>query len=208
MTPDPEPAFFVGIDWGSQSHHACVLDADDTVLGEQAFKHSCRGLVLLIDWSLARTDTGPGQVRVATEIPHGPVVDSLLDRGFPVHSIHPKQLDRFRDRFSPSGAKDDRRDARTLADAVRTDPHCLREIRALDAKVVQLREWSRVTDDLTKERTRPANRIREQLRRYCPQFLELGADLAADWTLALWKLAPTPDAARRVRPSTVAKLLK
>ena len=208
MTPHPEPAFFAGIDWGSQSHHACVLDAEGTVLGEQEFKHSGSGLGLLIDWILARTRTGPGQVRVAIEIPHGPVVDSLLDRGFPVHSIHPKQLDRFRDRFSPSGAKDDRRDARVLADAVRTDPHCLRELRALDSTLAQLREWSRMADDLTRERTRLANRIREQLWRYYPQFLELGADLAADWTLALWKLAPTPDAARRVRPSTVAKLLK
>ena len=115
MTPHPEPAFFAGIDWGSQSHHACVLDAEGAVLGEQEFKHSGSGLGLLIDWILARTRTGPGQVRVAIEIPHGPVVDSLLDRGFPVHSINPKQLDRFRDPFSPVSAKDERRDARVLA---------------------------------------------------------------------------------------------
>ena len=40
-----------------------------------------------------------------------------MDRGFAVYSINPKQLDRFRDRFSPAGAKDDSRDARVLADA-------------------------------------------------------------------------------------------
>ena len=34
-------------------------------------------------------------------------------------TLNPKQLDRFRDRFSPAGAKDDRRDARTLGDALR-----------------------------------------------------------------------------------------
>ena len=125
-----------------------------------------------------------------------------------MHSINPKQLDRFRDRFSPAGAKDDRRDARVLADAVRTDPHCLRQLQPLDPTVVELREWSRMADDLSAERNRLANRVREQLRRYYPQFLELGADLAADSTLALWQLAPTPDRARRVRPSSVAKLLK
>jgi transposase len=32
--------------------------------------------------------------------------------------------------------------------------------------------------------------------------------LAADWVLALWKLAPTPAAARRVREQTIAGLLK
>ena len=35
-----------------------------------------------------------------------------MERGFAVHALNPKQLDRFRDRFS--GAKDDRRDARVL----------------------------------------------------------------------------------------------
>ena len=38
-----------------------------------------------------------------------------MERGFTVHSVNPKQLDRFRDRWSPVGAKDDRRDAWTLA---------------------------------------------------------------------------------------------
>ena len=51
-------------------------------------------------------------VGVAIETPRGPVVESLLALGLAVHSINPKQLDRFRDRYSPAGAKDDRRDAR------------------------------------------------------------------------------------------------
>jgi hypothetical protein len=43
-----------------------------------------------------------------------------MARGFRVHAINPKQLDRFRDRFSPAGAKDESRDALFLADALRT----------------------------------------------------------------------------------------
>ena len=57
-------------------------------------------------------------IDVAIEVPHGPVVEALMEHGFVVHSLNPKQLDRFRDRFSPAGAKDDRRDARVLADAL------------------------------------------------------------------------------------------
>ena len=162
----------------------------------------------MLDWMLGCAPCEAGHVATAIETPHGPVVDSLLERGFQVFSINPKQLDRFRDRFSPAGAKDDRRDARVLADAVRTDPDCLRALDPLDAEIVELREWSRMTDELTAERTRLTNRLRDQLWRYYPQFLELKADLSAPWVLALWKLAPTPTAARRVRPSSVAKLLK
>jgi hypothetical protein len=52
---------------------------------------------------------GPGQVFVAIEVPHGPVVESLIERGFVVHAINPKQMDRFRDRFSMAGAKPEQR---------------------------------------------------------------------------------------------------
>ena len=208
MSSSSPPPCFAGIDWGSQSHHVCVLGADGTVLGEKAFPHSGEGLGQLLDWILGCAACEAKQVAVAIEIPHGPIVDGLLDRGFQVLSINPKQLDRFRDRFSPAGAKDDRRDARVLADAVRTDPNCLRVLSPLDSEIVELREWSRIADALTTQRTELTNRLREQLWRYYPQFLTLGADLSAEWVLALWKLAPSPEAARRVRPSSVAKLLK
>ena len=92
--------------------------------------------------------------------------ESLLEHGFAVHSINPKQLDRFRDRFSPAGAKDDRRDARVLASALRTDPHCLRRLEPTDPAIVELREWSRLSEELTRERVRLANRMRQQLWRY------------------------------------------
>ena len=96
-----------------------------------------------------------------------------------VYAINPKQLDRFRDRSSPAGAKDDRRDARVPASASRTDPHCLRRLESTDPTIMDLREWSRLSVDLTRKRTRLANRMREQLWRYYPQFLAVvGDDLA------------------------------
>ena len=73
---------------------------------------------------LKSTGATPDAVFVAIEVPHGPVVESLMERGFRVHAINPKQLDRFRDRFSPAGAKDDSRDAEVLADALRPSWSC------------------------------------------------------------------------------------
>ena len=208
MATHPQPTFFVGIDWGSTSHQACILASDGTVLGEKAFPHSGDGLCQLIDWILSCVSVAARFIAVAIEVPHGPVVDSLHDRGFQVFSINPKQLDRFRDRFSPAGAKDDRRDARVLASAIRTDPACLRRTAPLDDTVIELRDCSRRAEDLKKERTRLTNQIRQQLWRYYPQFLELKVDLSAAWVLELWDRAPTPKRARRIRVSTVANLLK
>jgi Transposase len=67
-----------------------------------------------------RTAARAEAIAVAIAVPHDPVVEALLERGFWVHAINPKQLDRFRDRFTVAGAKDDRRDARVLANSLRT----------------------------------------------------------------------------------------
>lgn len=200
--------WFVGIDWASEEHQVHVTDAAGVKLGARRFPHDGAGLAALAEWVLAITGARPEEVHVAIETPHGPVVESLMERGFCLHAINPKQLDRFRDRFSPAGAKDDSRDAEVMASALRTDPQCLRPLDPVDPTVVELREWSRIADELTRERVRLANRVREQLWRYYPQMIELAEDLAADWVLALWKLAPTPAAARRVREQTIAGLLK
>ncbi len=42
----------------------------------------------------------PCQIHIAIEEPHGPVVETLLERGIHVYAINPKQLDRFRDRYT------------------------------------------------------------------------------------------------------------
>jgi transposase len=205
---DEEVAWYVGVDWASAAHHVRLVDAKGTARGERVVAHDGAALAALADWLLRTSGAPARQIHVAIEVPHGPVVESLLERGLRVYSINPKQLDRFRDRFSPAGAKDDSRDAEVLASALRTDRRCFRELTALDPVVVELREWSRIAEELTRERVRLANRVREQLWRYYPQMLELDDDLAAPWLLALWRLAPTPDKAARLRATTLQRLLK
>ena len=120
------------------------------------------GLAAMAAWIAEMVGEASAEtVGVAIETPRGPVVESLLAHGLAVHSINPKQLDRFRDRYSPAGAKDDRRDARVLASALRTDPHCLRRVEASAPIVVELREWTRMREELKRERVRLTNRKRE-----------------------------------------------
>jgi len=201
--------WFVGVDWGREAHQVCVLDAAGAIVGERAFAHGGGGLAELCDWVVASAGGDPAAVAVAIEVPHGPVVETLLERGFRVYAVNPKQLDRFRDRFCVAGAKDDRRDAHVLGDSLRTDRHCFRGLAVSDPVVVELREWSRMSEELQQERTRLVNRVREQLWRYYPQALDVaGGDVAAKWFLDLWTLAPTPAKAARVRESSVDRVLK
>jgi transposase len=201
--------WYAGVDWGSQSHCVFLTDGDGGRIGEKIFKHGGEGLADLAAWLMTASGAAePDQIQVAIEVPHGPVVETLTERGLKVHAINPKQMDRFRDRFTMAGAKDDSRDAEVMACALRTDPRCFRLLAPVDPTIVELREWSRIAQDLGVERNRLANRLREQLWRYFPALLELDDDLGAEWLLELWQAAPTPQKASRLREATVANLLK
>jgi transposase len=156
--------WLLGVDWGAEKHAICVLNGKGEVLGERVVEHSGDGIAEMCAWTLARTKGDPHAIWVAIETPHGAIVDTLLERGFVVHVINPKQLDRFRDRFTVPGAKDDRRDARVLADSLRTDEQSFRRLRIDEPLTIELREWSRLTDELQEERTRLANRVYQRNR--------------------------------------------
>src|SRR4051812_17573800 len=204
---DSATGWYAAVDWGSEQHQACLLDGAGAVVGERAFRHDGAGLTALCDWLMSVAGDA-GAVAVAIEVPHGPVVDALLDRGFAVYAINPKQLDRLRDRISVAGAKDDRRDARVAAAGLRTDRHLFRSVLAGNPRVIELREWSRLAEELQQERVRLSHRVRQQLWRYYPQLLALSDDMTAEWVLALWTLAPTPAKAARLREATLAQLLR
>mgnify|MGYP003387255531 FL=1 len=199
--------WYVGIDWATQSHCVCLLDAEGNQVGQRDFAHGGAGLAELCDWLLEKTQAAPGQIAAAIETPHGPVVEMLLERGFAVFAINPKQLDRFRDRFTVAGAKDDRRDAHVLGGSLRTDRAAFRELAADNPVTIELREWSRMADELKQERTRLANRLRQQLWRYYPQAAKLTDDVADDWFLALWQKVPTPESAAKASEKAIARIL-
>jgi transposase len=204
-----EERWHAGVDWGSESHLVFLTDGNGRKIGEKTFKHGGEGLAEMAAWLMAASGAArSSQVHAAIEVPHGPVVETLLERGFKVHAINPKQMDRFRDRFTVAGAKDDSRDGEVMASALRTDPHCFRLLAPLDPVIVELREWSRMAEDLGTERNRLTNRLRQQLWRYFPAMLDLEGDLDAEWFLELWEAVPTPAKAARIHEATIGKVLK
>ena len=125
---------------GSELHQVCVMDSTRRVVVEKAFAHSGKGLGELVEAILKAAGEGTERVAVAIEVPRGPIVDTLLEKDIAVFAVNPKQLDRFRDRHTVAGAKDDRRDALVLADSLRTDEHAFRRVRLGDPLLVESRE--------------------------------------------------------------------
>lgn len=208
MSEQQPYAWYVGIDWASESHQVCVLDGAGARAGARAFEHSGPGLAALAEWLLEVTGAGPERIAVAIEVPRGAVVESLVERGFAVFALNPKQLDRFRDRHTVAGAKDDRRDARVLADSLRTDQPAFWPVRPDAPHIVELRELSRLADELQQETRRLANRLRDQLLRFYPQLLPLCPAADEPWLWTLLSQAPTPAEGRGLSPRALARLLQ
>jgi transposase len=199
--------FFVGIDWGSQRHRVCLINREERVIEERWIEHSASSLADLVDGLRSQTSASPGEIAVAIEIPRGAVVETLMEQGFAVFALNPKQLDRFRDRYSPAGAKDDRRDAFVLADSLRTDLHCFHAVRLDDPTVIRLRELSRLEDDVAQEQNRLSNQLREQWHRFFPQLLQLSPAADEPWIWELFQSAPLPAKAVKLSQTRIARLL-
>jgi transposase len=201
----PDYDWYVGIDWATERHQVCCVDADGRTRREWSVPHTGAGLAELA--ATLRAFGSPARIAVAIEVPRSAVVDTLLEVGCHVFAVNPKQLDRFRDRHTVAGAKDDRRDAFVAADTLRTDRGAFRRLAAEDPRLIHLREVSRLHEELGAERTRLSNRLREQLLRGYPQVLALCPAADEPWLWELLERAPTPAQAARLRPAALRALL-
>lgn len=197
---------FVGIDWGSESHHICGVDTAGKRMFKEEVNHTGEAIEAFAARLLARAPAE--EIAVAMETPRGAILEVLAERGVACFAINPKQLDRFRDRHSVGGAKDDTLDAFVAADSLRTDMKLFRRVELGDPMFVELREMARAHDSLVADVLIQANRLREQLRRYYPQFLQLGDLHDQPWLWELLTVAPTPARAVHLKRPKVKAILK
>lgn len=200
--------WFLGIDWGYEAHQACLLEAAGQLRDTRRIDHDRTALEAYLTWLLAETRATPAQIAVAIESPRGALVALLLARGFTVYAINPKQLDRFRDRHTAAGAKDDRRDAHVLADSVRTDRPAFRRVPLEDAVVVQLRELAHWEDQCARDLSRLTNQLRDQVYRIAPPLLRWCPAADEPWFWSLLEAAPTPVEQQHLTRTQVLTVLR
>jgi transposase len=200
--------YFVGIDWATESHEVCVLNAEQQVVDRKAVEHSGSGIAQFVEYLEKLVSGDPEQVAIGIEIPRGALVETLVERGFAVFSLNPKQMDRFRDRHTMAGAKDDRRDALVIADSLRTDMKLFHRVRIDGPLVIRIRELSRTEEDVQQEQVRTGHQLRDLLRRYFPQMVELCPGVDEPWLWELIELAPTPAKAAKLTRAKVEKILR
>ena len=196
----------VGVDWGSGAHQVCRIDGEEEPK-QRSFPHTSEGLNALVAF-VVEGDIGPEQVLVAIEVSHGAVVEALLAKQLPVRSINPKLLDRLRDRFSPAGAKDDRRDAFVLASCVESDAHAFRRVEPGNDENLRLQAATRLRGDLKSGFGADANRLWSELRGYRPGLLVLCPGADEPWLWALLEKAPSPSQGAKLTRASIGAVLK
>jgi transposase len=208
MTTTQAFKYHVGIDWASDHYDLCVVDENGAALGKKRVEHSGDGIRECIDWVLQMAGGIASSIAVAIEVPHGAMVESLIENNLAVFAINPKQMDRFRDRHTVAGAKDDDLDAFVMGDSLRTDQRCFHRVDLDEPAILRLRELSRMEADLQTDSNRLANQLWEQLRRYYPQMLKLSSAADEDWLWDLLESAPLPGTVGTLKLAKVQGILR
>jgi len=195
------PSYFAGLDWASQSHSLCIIDAQGQVRERLEFDHNAAGLALL-ERKLAAYRAS--ELPLAIERPSGLIVDTLLEAGLTVYPIHPNTVKATRPRYRSHGAKSDASDAYLLADLLRTDGHRFKPLAPQGDDIRALRALVRGRDDLIATRVQLANQLRALLESFWPGAAVIFAEIDSPIALAFLQRYPTPESAAHLGPKRLA----
>ncbi|EPB9509928.1 IS110-like element ISEsa2 family transposase, partial [Yersinia enterocolitica] len=114
-----------------------------------------------------------GRIAIALELKKGPVVYALQKYPFiTVFPVHALSLARYRQAFSPSGAKDDPQDAELALELMLRYPQKIKAIEPDNADIRLLQQLVEQRRQLVEDKRRFVNRIINTLKQYYPQPLE------------------------------------
>jgi len=185
---------FLGFDWAYDHHDVVALDGPGRILLDLRLEDTAEGWAHLRRQLLERVGPDLGRTAVAVETCNGPAVERLLGLGCAVFPINPKAAERYRERKAPMGAKSDRLDAWSFADALRTDGHGWRRLVSDDPLTQELRILCRDEIALIQQRTALVCQLKQALHEYYPAALEAFEDWVNDGAWAFVAAFPTPSA--------------
>jgi len=192
---------FIGMDWADTKHDVCIQAA-----GEEQREFSCiEHKVEAIDaWAQSLYRRFGGPIAVALELSKGPLVYALQKYDFfVIFPVNPSTLAKYREAFTPSGAKDDPTDAELALDLILRHADRFTPLKPQSVEMRTLVSLVEQRRGLVNDRVRITNRLRNTLKQYYPQALEwfdrIDTVLFCDF-IERW---PTLVQAKRARKATL-----
>lgn len=190
---------YVGIDWAEEKHQVAVVNAEGKCVSEFVVQEDGKGFALL-QKQLALLSP----VEINIERPDGLLVDWLVSQGYAVFVTAPRAAASHR----PRSSKDDRNDARLLANLRRTQNEDCRPLVRHSATVQELLHLLRALEQLQRQQVRWVNQLRQVLQQYYPVMPKLFSHLYTDIALAFLQSYSTPQAATALTREQLEAFLK
>jgi len=200
-------AAYIGIDWADKKHAIALRSAaEPNKIEHQLIDQKPEALM---DWigQLEQRFGAQGKILVCLEQSRGALIYHLMGyEFFELYPVNPLQLARYRETFSPGGAKDDRPDAELLNELLFCHGDRLRALKPDSELGRKLSFFNQGRREAVDQRTRLSHVIKSQLKVYFPLALELldqdtSTALAADLLLC-W---PTLEAIQKQNTQRLRK---
>jgi transposase len=197
-------AAIVGIDWADKKHDICLRLSADSPLEFSVLQHAPEAID---DWAQSlRCRFGGQPVAVCIESRKVPLIYALLKYDFFVlFPVNPRSLAKYRQTWSPSGAKDDPVDAELIMDIVVRHPDRFSPWRPESPQIRALTQLLETRRRLVADRVRCTNRLTATLKQYYPQVLEWFDDKSTLVFCQFIERWPTLEQAKRARAETLRK---
>jgi transposase len=203
--PPGECAAWIGLDWGDKKHAVALRARGTSQIETFELEHSAESLH---GWLQALSERFAGQpVAVAVEASKGAIVAALLEHSWLlIYPVHPATSRRFSTAFTPSGAKDDVPDARTLLEILTHHRARLRLLVAHDPATRRLGLLNEARRTVVDRRTLLSNQLTSLLKGYFPQAIELtGKKRYAPIALDFLERWPELSALQQARSQTLRR---
>lgn len=209
MSEEPQDvmplAVLIGIDWADQHHDIAWQVHPDAPVEHRRVPHTPEAIDA---WFVEMRRRFPdGALGIAVETSRGPLVHALLEHADVVlYPVNPRSLQRFRETFAPSGAKDDVPDAALLLALLGKHRARLRAWVPADPATRALKRLVESRRRAVDLRTKLTQQLTATLKEYFPQALQwAGDDVSAPLACAFLRQWPTLAAVQRARPKTLQK---
>jgi transposase len=192
---------FIGMDWADAKHDVCIQAAGDE---QREFCRIAHKVDAIDEWAQSLYRRFGGPIAVALELCKGPVVYALQKYDFfVIFPVNPSSLAKYRETFTPSGAKDDPSDAEFALDLILRHAD---QFTPLNPQSVEMRTLMSLVEQrrrLVNDRVRTTNRLRNTLKQYYPQALEWFDRIDTPLFCAFIERWPTLLQVKRARRTTL-----
>jgi transposase len=194
----------IGLDWANAKHDICLQATGSSTREHAVLEHRPESID---EWARNLRQRFDGKpIALALELDKGPIVSALRKYDFLVlFPVNPTTLAKYREAFSPSGAKDDPSDAELVLEVLLTHPERFKPLNPQSAQMRTLEHLVEQRRVLVDDQTRITNRLTDALKQHFPQplqwFENKNTRLFCDF-LSRW---PTLKAVQLARRSTLER---